>query len=468
MDYVARTGQVLSPERKIQAEQYIKMGYQKLLTFERPGGGFDWWGRDPALVYLTAYGIQEFGDMRRILPDADYGVVDRARAFLMSRQEANGTWADPGGTHGERISAFKDPQLPLTAYVTWSMLIGGMEKTDERIQKALAFLRGRHVQSDDAYTLAVCANALLSADPKDDAGLKILTRLSGMKVQEGRKAFWKSNGSVVTHATGASADVETTALIVLAHLRANREMSLVNQALEWIVSVKDPRGTWGTTQATVLALKALLDAAPGSAREINAEISIQCNGKSAGAFVVTPKNSDVLQQANLKPFLAKGANTVEILYQGEGTMMYQIVGRYSLPWGGDRAGRVDPYVITVDYDRTQLAARDLVTATVKARNNQSVNARMVMLDLGIPPGFSVQSADLDKLVEEQSIVKYTLTARQVTIYLDALEANSTHTIAYRLQAKYPVKARSQASRVYEYYAPEKESFAAPVGFEVRE
>ena len=33
---------------------YLNVGYQKLLTFERPGGGFDWWGNGPPLIWLSA------------------------------------------------------------------------------------------------------------------------------------------------------------------------------------------------------------------------------------------------------------------------------------------------------------------------------------------------------------------------------------------------------------------------------
>ena len=75
----------------MKAEQYLNVGYQRLLTFERPGGGFDWWGSGEPLVWLSAYGLQEFNDMAKVYP-IDRGVIDRTQAWLMKQQAADGTW----------------------------------------------------------------------------------------------------------------------------------------------------------------------------------------------------------------------------------------------------------------------------------------------------------------------------------------------------------------------------------------
>jgi hypothetical protein len=40
-------------------------------------------------------------------------------------------------------------------------------------------------------------------------------------------------------------------------------------------------------------------------------------------------------------------------------------------------------------------------------------------------------------------------------------------VRYRLRAKYPIRARTFASRAYEYYDPEVNSVARPVQLEIR-
>jgi 5-hydroxyisourate hydrolase-like protein (transthyretin family) len=42
VDYLKKT-RTASPQIMMTAENYLNVGYQRLLTFERPGGGFDWW-----------------------------------------------------------------------------------------------------------------------------------------------------------------------------------------------------------------------------------------------------------------------------------------------------------------------------------------------------------------------------------------------------------------------------------------
>ena len=71
----------------MKAEQYLNVGYQRLLTFERPGGGFDWWGSGAPLIWLSAYGLQEFNDMAKVYP-IDRGVIDRTQTWLMKQQAA--------------------------------------------------------------------------------------------------------------------------------------------------------------------------------------------------------------------------------------------------------------------------------------------------------------------------------------------------------------------------------------------
>ena len=97
---------------------------------------------------------------------------------------------------------------------------------------------------------------------------------------------------------------------------------------------------------------------------------------------------------------------------------------------------------------------------------------MVMVDLGIPPGFDLASEDLERYQEKSArlrsgrLQKFTLTATQAILYFDSFAPGETATVKFRLRAKYPIRARTFQSRVYEYYEPEVQSVAAPVELEV--
>jgi len=98
---------------------------------------------------------------------------------------------------------------------------------------------------------------------------------------------------------------------------------------------------------------------------------------------------------------------------------------------------------------------------------------MVMVDLGIPPGFDLLSEDLldyrDKSAGLKSgrLEKYSLTPTQAVLYFDSIAARSEFKLPFRLRAKYPIHARTFESRVYEYYSPDVNSLARPVQIEVR-
>jgi hypothetical protein len=97
---------------------------------------------------------------------------------------------------------------------------------------------------------------------------------------------------------------------------------------------------------------------------------------------------------------------------------------------------------------------------------------MVMVDLGIPPGFDLLSEDLQAFQEKSSgdkpgrLEKFSLTATQAILYFDGLSAKQEVTFTVRLHAKYAIRAHSFQSRVYEYYDPAQNATARPVQLEV--
>ena len=72
----------------------------------------------------------------------------------------------------------------------------------------------------------------------------------------------------------------------------------------------------------------------------------------------------------------------------------QTAGQYFVPW--HQESEEEPLSTSVNYDRTKLVQDDIVTATATLRNNLPKTANMVMVDLGIPPGFDLLSEDLQE------------------------------------------------------------------------
>jgi hypothetical protein len=470
VDYVKKA-RVANPEMLAKAEYFLNVGYQKLLTFERPGGGFDWWGSGEPLIWLSAYGLQEFNDMAKVYP-IDRGVIDRTRAWLLKQQDADGTWSKIGATHGVSIERMGDPKLLLTSYVAWSLLESGDQSP--QLKKAIAYIRDHVKGVENAYILALAANALASWDAKDDTTFEVLKDvLKKLDKQKQDKPEWKAicfptvGGQSLSYARDDSMTVETTALAVLAMLKSGEFNAAVNPALTYLIKSKGPGGCWGSTQATILSLKALAASAGGPKQKGTAKFTILVNDKEAGTGEVTEANADVRQQFDLTKHLKTGPNTVALSVEGETNLVYQVVGRHFEPWVKEPPAK-PLFDVAVDYDRTKLSTKDLLKATATLKYNGKEPTFMVIVDLGLPPGFTVDAGDFAELVGAKKVQKFSITARQVTLYLGDVKPDGVYKFEYTLRPKYPIRAKTPATVAYEYYTPANRTTAAPVDLVVED
>ena len=469
LGYMKRTNK-LTPEVHAKAEGFIATGYQRLLTFEVPGGGFSWFGQAPANKILTSYGLMEFSDMAKV-HEVDPRLIERTRSWLTSQQQPDGSWKpDTSFINEGATNRYNSDLVRITAYIGWALENTGFE--GPAVEKARNFVAGRMSDPNrklDPYTLAVVANFAADSGKDREWTDRVMELLLSARTEKDDLAWWSSEETGV-FATGTSASVETTGLAVQALLKYGKGAAIAAKALRYIAAKKDAAGTWGTTQATIMALRALLLSTEKGANDVQGTLEITLNGRAVEALNLNPENSDLFHQFVFPQIDPRSANTVALRFTGSGGLAYQVVGRYFVPWG--QQPDHEPLSINVAYDRTRLAEDDIATATATIKNNLTKAANMVMVDLGIPPGFDLASEDLERYQEKSAslrsgrLQKFTLTATQAILYFDSFAPGETATVKFRLRAKYPIRARTFQSRVYEYYEPEVQSVAAPVELEV--
>ncbi len=466
LDYMKRINK-LTPEVHAKAEGYISNGYQRLLTFEVPGGGFSWFGRAPANKILTSYGLMEFFDMSKV-HDVDPKLIQRTQQWLAGQQQADGSWKpDTDFINEGATNRYNSDVLRITAYIAWSL--GNTGYQGPAVEKARQFVAQHMGAKADAYTLAVIANFAADSGKDREFTRQAMQLLLDARIEKDDKAWWNAEETGV-FARGESASIETTGLAVQALLKWGGASATASKALSYIASKKDASGTWGTTQATIMALRALLLSTEKGAADVRGVLEVTLNGKPVEKLTLTQDNNDLLHQFVLKAIDAR-ANTVGIRFEGKGGLAYQVVGRYFIPWS-DKSAK-EALSIDVAYDRERLAQDDVATATATVKNNLDKTANMVMVDLGIPPGFDLLSEDLQTFQEKTAgqkggrLEKFSLTATQAILYFDSINAGATVKLKFRLRAKYPIRARTLLSRVYEYYDPAVGSLARPVELEVR-
>jgi hypothetical protein len=344
------------------------------------------------------------------------------------------------------------------------------------------------MDAKDPYVAALVANALVAGDMAagseiSSATKSALERLAGLAVREGPYAFWQSSVATFVGGEGQTGSIETTALAAFAFLRAGEQPDLSNAALGYLVREKDSYGTWYSTQATVLALKALIQSIRAGGEKASAQITVSLDGGQTKTINITPENFDVVQTVRFDDIPVGRESAVEIRAEGDGNLMYQVVSGFYQPWdklaelpAGEQSG--DLAAIQVTYDRTELAVDDTVGVNVKVTLNQpGARAEQAMIDLGLPPGFTLVSEDLDGVVARfndvspeytgPQVQRYELTGRQILVYATNLSAEQPLAFNFRLRAKYPLRVQAPASSAYDYYNPEKRGESAPVVLEVK-
>jgi len=346
----------------------------------------------------------------------------------------------------------------------------------------VSYLRETISQADTAYDVALVANALVAYDMALEGAVTgateaVLDRLAGMAKQDGDNVYWEAGRETYMGGYGISGQLETTAMAALAFLKADKHTDLANAALTMLVRNKDSFGTWETTSATVMALKALIESVKSGAEDVDATVTVTLNGGQTKTVQVTPENFDVVQMVVFDDVPVNRESAVEITMAGAGQLMYQVAGSYYLPWDKLRmypellGDGEDLVSIAVSYDRTELSVNDTVNVDVVVTLNEvgaavggPAVADSAIIDLGLPPGFTVEVEDLARLVARfqdvpkdyahAKIERYELTGRQILIYVSDLTGGEPLEFSYRLRAKFPLKAQTPASMAYDYYNPD--------------
>jgi uncharacterized protein YfaS (alpha-2-macroglobulin family) len=453
LDFLKRS-KAVSPALEARARGYIKDGYQRLVSFEVSGGGFSLFGKAPAETVLTAYGLMEFVDMARVggVGQVDEALVARTRSWLYRARSATGGW--PGKSHLPKGATPPDDVLT-TAYVAWALASGAAPgSADAQLGSVLDVVKAADGKDAvDAYALALRANALLAGGRASDAA-PLLDRLARLAEKDGDGVHWSSSAVGVMYSSGASLSVEVTGLATHALALAGRDAELRVGALSWLVAQRGRYGTWSTTQATIAAMRALLDEAKPAPKEPQ-DVTVTLDGTAVQTLRLEPNARDVHQLVSLRKWATAGAHKLEMTATGSADVSYQLVGIHYLPW---QRQNVAPGSLSlkVAYEPASVAVGGISDCRVHLVWRGKEAARMPLVEVGVPPAFEVETDELDRLLAKSDarVQRYTVERGKVTLYLTDLPGEAPLDVDLPLRALRPAQVVVPSSEAYLYYEPE--------------
>jgi uncharacterized protein YfaS (alpha-2-macroglobulin family) len=439
----------VNPATIARSRDLLKTGYDKLIGFESEDNGYEWFGENPAHEALTAYGLMEFTDMAKVM-SVDGDMIDRTRQWLLDRRDGKG-----GFKRNERaLDSFGRAPAPTTnAYIVWSLLESG--QSPQSLLAEVNAIKTQAFEGNDSYIDALAANILLLADDRDSAEL-LLKKLSKATNQNG--AVSGANTSI-TGSGGDALTIETTSLALLAWLRNDEQWAAqVETSIKWLFE-RSKSGRFGSTQSTVLALKAInaYDAARAVPKQPGS-VQLFVDGQAVGLPIeFTRQSKGAIALPDFASVLTPGPHQIE-LRMNDGSKM---------PFALDIAFNT-PVPASADITHVTLATSLSHKSIAEGEPLELLATVTVGIDIvptpiaiiGIPAGLELRHEQLQELIGQKSISAYEVRGSELILYWRALKAGEVRTIPISLTATVPGSYSAPASRVYPYYTDEQKHWLA--------
>ena len=238
---------------KFEIMEKLKDGYDRLIGFETTSLGYEWFGKSPGHEALSAYGIAQFNDMKKVVKFVDDGLLKKNTEWLIGRKnpEAPGSFS----LNKKALDTFGRASQDITdAYIVWVLTQDAKFSYDD-LKNEFENLNKLSQNNNDPYFLSLYCGALYNVDELDLAE-EIADRV---KPNEDTGAVEGAQSSI-TNSRGKSLLLETTSLAALNWLNLNpsKFSKNIDLSIGFILGSIKNGGRFGSTQSTVLSLKALV------------------------------------------------------------------------------------------------------------------------------------------------------------------------------------------------------------------
>ncbi|MBJ2176121.1 TonB-dependent receptor plug domain-containing protein [Aureibaculum sp. A20] len=444
LKYLQETGKN-NPEIEDKALGYIEDGYKKLIAYETSQGGFEWFGKTPPHETLTAYGILEFNEMKAVYPNVDQKMIERTVEWLISRKDGKGGFkkSDLG------YDSFAKSLIEVAnAYIVYALSESGVSVD---IIKEFDKAYTEAIKSEDIYRMALMALTSYNMNKTENATVltnKIIDQLN----KYGFEKLPVEN--TITRSYGNSKNIETTAFVLLALMKSKDHVDIISQGVEHLVSLRQ-NGGFGSTQSTSMALKSLIEFTKISKRKMieqNDPIELIVNGKSFKSDLNIDENGKITID-DFNKHITSGSQKVQVKFSNP-----EVTFPYSLTIGWDSylpdSSPETRINLSIQIENKNYKVGDNIRMSVNLENKTNEDVSMPIAIIGIPSGASVQSWQLQEIVDREEVAFYEIFDNYLVLYWRAFAAKENKTIQLDLKSEVAGVYQAPASTAYLYYASE--------------
>ncbi|MGI9472973.1 MAG: hypothetical protein ACR2NZ_15640, partial [Rubripirellula sp.] len=274
---------------------------------------------------------------------------------------------------------------------------------------------------------------------------------------------------------GLSRKMETTAVAALAWVKSPRHVSRAQQAAGWLTSHRQGTAGFGSTQATVLALKALIAVASESSSTVGGTIQVKLDGEIIGHAKLPddPRSGTAVEVEGL------GAEIEELLRDRiEIELELVAMGSNGLAYTVDIACHVEtpesdeacPLRLTTELASDRVAGPvtdgQLLTVHASLANVSARGLPMTVAIVGLPGGVEPRVDELDELQDASAFDYYEIRGRDIVFYWRTIAPEQTLDLEFHATAAIPGIYTGPASRTYLYYTAEQKQWVEPLQVEI--
>ncbi|XP_041641340.1 complement C3-like isoform X2 [Cheilinus undulatus] len=462
--YLERTDnwESVGVQRKAEALQYIKRGYENQLAYRKSDGSYPPYRREGASTWITAYVVKVFSMAYSIIGVNEQHVCEPLLYLLKNKQQIRGNFKEDnpvyethmtGGMRGD------DPELTLTAFVLVALAEArqaGIRCSDPEVNTEAVILKTTNYlkkalvpMGRRPYTVAIAsyALALIGEDQKSKAFRNLMRlAIAGHFPDRHNHLF----------------SLEATGYALLALIKLGR-MAEAAAPFKWLNSQRRIGGGYGSTQSTMVVLQALseyLIHLPPPA-DLSLNVDVRITGRREIRYHFNPTTAYAARSSRLPADL-----DFEVEAQGNGQGILEVVTYYNQLHEVEEKMPCQHFELNVTIEESsENPPADVIKSyqiTIKVRALGPRDVRMVILDVSLPTGFTPENSDLemlsnsvDRYINNFKVVDNLSDRGSLILHLFKVSHKEPEILIFRLQQSFKVGLLQPSSvTVYEYYNPD--------------